>query len=35
MKELEDKAERYKADALFANSVMEENSELKTELEAA
>ena len=35
VKELEDEAGRNKADALFANSVMEENAELKTELEAA
>ena len=31
-KVLEDKVGCYKADALFANTVMEENSELKTKL---
>lgn len=34
-KELADEVGRYKADALFANSIMEENAKLKTELETA
>ena len=32
---LEEEVGRYKADALFANSIKEENIELKNELEAA
>lgn len=32
MKELEDEAKRYKSDALFTNSVMEENVDLKAKL---